>query len=116
MLPGHHYISLEYKPHEPIEGVHSWPWITQSQDYDDTAALVAELDYIIAVPTTVVHLAGALGKDCYCLTPEFSNWRFGGEGNEMIWHKSVRLFRGDDRVKKLSKYLSRGTQTKQATK
>lgn len=105
---GHHYISLEYRPSDEIKEsglpIHDWSWITQSQDYDDTAALVDELDYIIAVPTTVVHLAGALGKPCYTLTPEYSNWRF-GMGENMIWHASVKQFRGKDRVEKLSKFL-----------
>jgi len=103
-----HYISLEYKPSDDVKKsglpIHEWPWITQSMDYDDTAALVDELDYIIAVPTTVVHLAGALGKPCYCLTPEFPNWRFGMKG-EMLWHKSVKLFRGDKKVNQLRNYL-----------
>jgi len=108
MKSENHYISLEYRPGHKIEGVHDWPWITQSQDYDDTAALVSELDYVIAVPTTVVHLAGALGTPCYCLTPEFPNWRFGLKG-DMIWHKSVKLFRNQGNwvktVKRLRHYL-----------
>lgn len=110
MNDGNHYISLEYKSSDEVKesglSIHEWPWITQSQDYDDTAALVDELDYLIAVPTTVVHLAGALGKTCYCLTPEFSNWRFGLEGEDMIWHQSVKQFRGKDRVNKLYEHLN----------
>jgi hypothetical protein len=105
---GNHYISLEYKwspeiAHSGLK-IREWPWITQSQDYDDTAALVDELDYIIAVPTSVVHLAGALGKTCYCLAPEFPNWRFGLEG-EMLWHESVKMFRGKERVNHLRNFL-----------
>lgn len=103
--PGHHYISLEYRNTDAPINV--WPDITQSQDYDDTAALVDELDFIIAVPTTVVHLAGALGKTCYCITPEFPNWRFGVSGEDMIWHKSVKLFRGEDRIEKLKNHLEK---------
>jgi len=101
-LDGHHYISLQYNGNESHPRIIEWPWITRTQDYDDTAALVDELDYIIAVPTTVVHLAGALGKTCYCLTPEFHNWRFAGD---MIYHESVKLFKGKDRVSQLRSYL-----------
>jgi len=101
--PNHHYVSLEYR--DTNAPIHVWPEITQSKDYDDTAALVDELDFIITVPTTVVHLAGALGKTCYCLTPEFPNWRFGLTGHEMLWHKSVTLFRGSERVNQLRNYL-----------
>ena len=93
---GNTYISLEYKSAtEEIQKsglpVLDWPWITESKDYDDTAALVSNLDYIISVPTTVVHLAGALNVPVYCLTPQYSNWRFGHK--DMIWHKSVKIFR-----------------------
>ena len=102
--PDHHYISLEYRETETFGLVHDFPFITRTQDYDDTAALVNALDFVIAIPTTVVHLAGALGKPCYCLVPEFSNWRFGLEG-EMIWHKSVKLFRGDNNINQLERYL-----------
>lgn len=105
-----HYISLEYRDNQ-IEGVHHWPWITQSQDYDDTAALVDELDYIIAVPTTVVHLAGALGTPCFCLTPEFPNWRFGLKG-EMLWHDSVKLFRNQGNWRKTIKRLRQYIETR----
>lgn len=103
--PDHHYISLEYR--DTDAPINVWPDITQSQDYDDTAALVDELDFIITVPTTVVHLAGALGKTCYCITPEFPNWRFGISGEAMLWHKSVKLFRGQDRIEKLKTHLEK---------
>ena len=93
---GNTYISLEYRSatneiQESGLPILDWPWITMSNDYDDTAALVSNLDYIISVPTTVVHMAGALNVPVYCLTPEFSNWRFGHK--DMIWHKSVKIFR-----------------------
>lgn len=112
LRPENHYISLEYRSSDEVKRsglpIHEWPWITQSQDYDDTAALVNELDYIITIPTTVVHLAGALGTSCYCLTPEFPNWRFGLRG-DMLWHKSVKLFRDQGNwrktVKRLRTYL-----------
>ena len=59
-------ISLEYKPHEAIEGVHSFPWGTQG-DMSQVAAMVSQLDAIVCVPTTVSHVAGALGVPCHVL-------------------------------------------------
>src|SRR5258707_10091651 len=40
------------------------PWIRTFDlaDFDDTAALVAMLDIVISVDTSVAHLAGALGN------------------------------------------------------
>ena len=62
-------------------------------DYDDTAALVAELDLVISVPQAVVHLAGALGKECWCIAPDVARWIYGKTGEKHHWYKSVRIFR-----------------------
>lgn len=81
-----HFISLEYRDthdHEAVAaGIHVWPWGTRTRDYDDTAALVAELDLVIAVPTTVVHLAGALGTRCIVMVQDAPHWPFGTEADE----------------------------------
>lgn len=69
------FISLEYKPHEIGNyPVHVWPWGTQTDNYEDTTALVSCLDAVVCVPTTAYHLAGALGVPAYVLvhdTPHF---------------------------------------------
>jgi len=95
-----HYISLEYNDaeFEIIESglpVVQYPWATLTNDYDDTAALVAELDLVISVTTSVVHLAGALGTKTWCLVPKYPNWRFGPQPEEdrLIWTKDVQLIR-----------------------
>jgi ADP-heptose:LPS heptosyltransferase len=93
------FISLEYKnPHELADfeqehgiKIHHFPEATESRDYDDTAALVDELDLVISVQTAVVHLAGALGKPCWTLTPNKPNWRYATP--RFMWSESVELFR-----------------------
>lgn len=99
------WVSLEYRDvaeeleeFEMSSGVKilNYPRATRSHelsDYDDTAGLVAELDLVISVTTTVIHLSGALGKECWCLTPERATWWFGVEGETLPWYKSVKLFR-----------------------
>jgi tetratricopeptide (TPR) repeat protein len=75
-----HWVSLQYKQtsevnkfkflHPDID-LAEYPFANFTQDYDDTAALIASLDCVVSVPTTVVHAAGALGvptvmmKFCY---------------------------------------------------
>ncbi|WP_018606581.1 tetratricopeptide repeat protein [Uliginosibacterium gangwonense] len=49
-------------------------------DFTDTAALVAELDLVIAVDTALAHLAGALGKPTWLLLPG-TDWRWGRAGS-----------------------------------
>jgi len=90
------WVSLEYlDPDERTRDIpiHHWKRGTDTEDYDDTAALVKELDLVICVPTTVTHLAGALGKETWCLVPKHPNWRFGLEGDSNIWHSSVKHIR-----------------------
>jgi ADP-heptose:LPS heptosyltransferase len=95
-------VSLEYVDHaDHIEAfrkktgiqIHEWKRATQTQDYDDTAGLVAELDCVVSVTTAVIHLAGALGKDCFCLVPSLPRWFYRIEGDSLPWYKSVRLYR-----------------------
>lgn len=90
-LPGITWVSLEYKG-DGIPGVIHWPEITQSQDYDDTAALVAELDHVVSVTTTVALLCGAMGKPCDVLVPQHPTWHWAEHGN-MPWFDCLRLWR-----------------------
>lgn len=70
-------------------------FITDSKsDYDLTAEVVNSCDLIISVNTSVIHLAGALGKECWTLTPSKPAWRYTTvSGEEMPWYGSVRQFR-----------------------
>jgi tetratricopeptide (TPR) repeat protein len=98
-----HWISLQYKDaskeieafrnrHPNIDLV-QYSFATLTDDYDDTAALVAECDLVISVQTAVVHLCGAIGKECWVLLPKTSQWRYGESGEGTIWYKAIRLFR-----------------------
>lgn len=46
------------------------------RDYDHTAALVASLDAVVSVPTTVAHLAGALGVPTVAMHAQASCWKY----------------------------------------
>lgn len=98
-FPQIHWVSLNYKEH-PDYGlpIHVFKYATQTDDYDDTAALVAELDLVISVPQAVVHLAGALGKECWCMAPDIARWIYGREGDRHTWYGSVTIFRGWDTI------------------
>lgn len=66
-----------------------------ARDFADTAAIVANLDLVIAVDTAVGHLAGAMGKPCWILLADhMTDWRWLGERDDSPWYPgSVRLFR-----------------------
>ncbi len=62
-------------------------------DFAETAALVANLDLVIAVDTAVAHLAGALGKPVWLLLPANPDWRWLLGRGDSPWYPSMRLFR-----------------------
>ena len=88
-------VSLDYKPTEKIEGVHYFPWATQSNDYDDTAALLAECDLVLGPNTTALNASAALGVKTWCLVPKYHQWRYAQPS--MPWYRSMRLIYQDDR-------------------
>ena len=62
-------------------------------DFSDTAALVANLDLVIAVDTSVAHLAGALNVPTWVLLPFVPDWRWLLGRADCPWYPSARLFR-----------------------
>lgn len=87
------FISLQYKdPSEEIQAssfpVKHWERACETDDYDDTAALIAELDLVIGVHTSAHHLAGALGTPGLILVPNKSIWLY---ANEFPWYASAKL-------------------------
>jgi hypothetical protein len=61
--------------------------------FSDTAALVEQMDLVITVDTSVVHIAGALGKETWLLLPKRYEWRWSLEGEGNRWYESVRVLR-----------------------
>jgi tetratricopeptide (TPR) repeat protein len=62
-------------------------------DFDDTAAVMALADLVISVDTSVVHLAGALGRPTWILVPFAPDWRWLLDREDSPWYPDVRLFR-----------------------
>jgi tetratricopeptide (TPR) repeat protein len=62
-------------------------------DHAETAALIAALDLVITVDTSVAHVAGALGRPAWVLLPYAPDWRWLLNRNDTPWYNSVRLFR-----------------------
>lgn len=67
-------------------------WMDQVKDFADTAALIANLDLVIAVDTAVAHLAGAMGKPVWLLNRFESEWRWMRDRNTTPWYPSMRIF------------------------
>lgn len=62
-------------------------------NYGDTASIIGQLDLVIGVDTSVVHLSGALGVKTWTLVPKVPDWRWGLNGNQTEWYPTMELFR-----------------------
>lgn len=66
---------------------------TDLTDFAVTASVVAGLDLVVCVDTSVAHLAGALGVPCWVMLPYAPDWRWLLGRDETPWYASLRLFR-----------------------
>jgi len=97
-----HFASLQVGP-ERAENAYQFPifdFLPERPSWDETAALVANLDLVITVDTAVAHLAGAMGKPTWVMTPrDAASWHFmcyreGAAWNEASpWYPMTRVFR-----------------------
>ncbi|MDE2335559.1 MAG: glycosyltransferase family protein [Rhodospirillales bacterium] len=61
--------------------------------FDDTAAIVENLDLVLCVDTSLGHLAGALGKPVWLMLPHAPDWRWLLGRSDTPWYPTMRLFR-----------------------
>ena len=62
-------------------------------DYSDTAAAIKNLDILITIDSSILHMAGALGVKTFLLLPHASEWRWFDDIELTPWYDSVKLFR-----------------------
>lgn len=69
-----------------------WPEYVANQgidsEYDKTGALVACMDLVITIPTSIMHLAGGLNVPTIVLNPYESAWREGLNRPNCIWYQN----------------------------
>ncbi|MDD5248566.1 MAG: tetratricopeptide repeat-containing glycosyltransferase family protein [Rhodocyclaceae bacterium] len=99
-VAGVRFVSLqkgagEDEARQPPDGLAVVDLGSRVGDFADTAAIVANLDLVISVDTAVAHLAGALGKPCWVLLPDYkTDWRWLTGRSDSPWYPDVmRLFR-----------------------
>jgi tetratricopeptide (TPR) repeat protein len=81
----------------PIPGMKILDYTANLQDFADTAGLIENLDLVVTVDTAVAHLAGALGKPVWMLTPFDPDWRWLLRRNDSPWYPTMKLFRQTSR-------------------
>lgn len=63
------------------------------EDFADTAAIIANLDLVLSVDTSVAHLAGAMGAPVWLLDRFDTDWRWLLNRSDSPWYPSLRIFR-----------------------
>ena len=99
-IPGVNLVSIQKGPTEgqaanPPGG---FPLLNLSPDigdFADTAAIMAGLDLVVCVDTSVAHLAGALGVPVWVMVPFAPDWRWMLDRDDSPWYPTMRLFRQD---------------------
>mgnify|MGYP001060052585 CR=1 FL=1 len=95
-LPGVHWINLQLgaaraqlaaQPGRVID------WGDDQTDYAETAALVAELDLVLSVDTSIAHASGALGVPVWVMLQHQPDFRWLLDRDDSPWYPSARLFR-----------------------
>jgi tetratricopeptide (TPR) repeat protein len=66
---------------------------SELRSFDDTAALICNLDLVITVCTSVAHLAAALGRPTWLLLDVNPHWVWMTERRDSPWYPTVRLYR-----------------------
>jgi Flp pilus assembly protein TadD len=77
----------------PPEGLELFDPMADVTDFADTAAIVANLDAVVTVDTSVAHLAGAMGKPVLLLDRYDNCWRWLSGRMDSPWYPSLRIFR-----------------------
>lgn len=70
----------------------------KSSCWADTISELSKLDLVICVDTSIAHLCGSLGMECWCIMPlHDSDYRWGDSsmGYKNVWYESVRVIRNN---------------------
>lgn len=94
-IPGIDFVSLQHDRGPPPTGDTELLDLADAvEDFDDLAALIAELDLVISIDSAPAHLAGGLGVPTWVIVPRVRDWRWGNATDVASpWYASMRLFR-----------------------
>ena len=92
-LPGLHFFSLQKDGPAARARFRLIDFMAEMGDFADTAALIVNLDLIISVDTSVVHLAAALGKPVWLLDRFDPCWRWLVGRRDSPWYPGLHLYR-----------------------
>ena len=91
-IPNTTFYSLQ-RDENLVDGLPFGDMREQMKSWDETANIIAGCDVIITSCTSVAHLAGAMGKPTWIVTPVMPYYTWVVPDNTSRWYDSVKLFR-----------------------
>ena len=97
-IPNVHFFTLQKGPaaaqaSNPPPGMAITDCLHLLTDMSQTASLIAQLDLVMTVDTSIAHLAGAMAKPVWVLLPFVPDWRWMLNRADSPWYPTMRVFR-----------------------
>jgi len=90
------WISLQKNYNYPprlTEKMNNWfDWSGELNNFSESAALISSLDLVISVDSSMIHLAGSLGKDTWMMNRYDSEWRWLYQKKYSPWYKTLKIY------------------------
>jgi tetratricopeptide (TPR) repeat protein len=77
---------------EPPESVDWLDWTDELNDFADTAALLENLDLVLSIDSSMVHLAGGLNRPVWMMNRFDCEWRWMLSRADSPWYPNIRIF------------------------
>jgi Flp pilus assembly protein TadD len=87
------FYSLQLDQPEQAKAAGLIDFTPELDSFDDTAALVVNMDLVLAVDGAIAHLSGALGFATWMLADLNPHWPWQRQGTDTVWYKSVQIYR-----------------------
>ena len=97
-IEGVSLFSLQMPDNEASEQLKDVPFkitpvMDDVRDFNDTANIIMNLDLLISVDTSIVHLAGAINKPVWMVSRFDTCWRWMKDRSDSPWYPSMKIFR-----------------------
>lgn len=93
VMPGVMLVSLQKQTGTKPHAVPLVDYTDDLTDLAETAGLIANLDMVITVDTSIAHLVGALGKPVWVMLPFAPDWRWMLDRADSPWYPTMKFFR-----------------------
>ena len=97
-LPDIEFFSLQLDGADEVKqmasaGFHVTDHVAGLRSFDESAALICNMDLVITVCTSVAHLSGALGVPTWLMLDVNPHWVWMLERSDSPWYPSMKIYR-----------------------